>query len=188
MRRILLAGLILATASLLVGWKTAEPGVVAKASSAGFTVQLPSGWIYDTGARHVVAARNGPSLDSVRVVLIPHKNAFKALKKPSTPDALPEDLAESYVANIQAEGFIGDVELLATDPAELAGRPAFRVHLLYRLPATLGGARMEQIAIGTALAQGLLLATYDAPRIHFFAQSLPAAEEALRTVTLTGAK
>lgn len=47
---------------------------------------------------------------------------------------------------------------------------------------------MTQLAIGTALADGILLATFDAPSIHYFEASLPAAEESLRTVTLAPGK
>lgn len=188
MRNIALVGLLLVSATASAGWSLVEPGTVATAGSAGFSVQPPAGWIYDTGARHVVAARNGMLLDALRVTLIPHKNTFKALKKPSTPESLPEDLAETYVANLQAEGTLTEVQLISVDPSELAGLPAFRVHLTYRLPAGLGGARVEQVAIGTALPEGLLLATFEGPQLHFFEQSLPAAEESLRTVTLVPAK
>lgn len=188
MKRIALLGLLLCSATAWAGWKVVAPGTVATASSGGFSLQPPSGWVYDTGSRHVVAARNGVLLDGLRVTLVPHKTAFKALKKPPQPDALPEDLAESYVANLQAEGVMGEVKLVSIDPAEFVGRPAFRVRLTYRLPDSLGGARMVQLAIGTALADGILLATFDAPEIHYFEQSLPAAEEALRTVILTGGK
>jgi hypothetical protein len=188
MKRIALLGMLLVSATAVAGWKVVEPGTVATASSAGFSVQPPSGWVYDTGSRHVVAARNGVLLDALRVSLLSHKTAFKALKKPSTADALPEDLAESYVANLQAEGTYQEVQLVSIEPAELGGRPAFRVRLTYRLPDALGGARMEQVAIGTALKEGLLLATYEGPRIHFFEASLPAAEEALRSVTLAPGK
>jgi hypothetical protein len=187
MRSIVLAVMLLTSATATAGWKVVEPGTIATAGSGGFSVQPPAGWVYDTGSRHVAAARNGILLDGLRVTLIPHKSAFKAIKKPSTPASLPEDLAETYVANMQAEGAT-EVLLISVDPAEIAGRPAFRAHLTYRLPAGLGGARMEQVAFGTALPEGLLLATFEGPQIHFFQQSLPAAEEALQTVTLAPGK
>jgi hypothetical protein len=38
------------------------------------------------------------------------------------------------------------------------------------------------------LPDGVLLATFEAPQIHFFEESLPAAEEALRSVTLVTAR
>ncbi len=188
MRSIALVGLLLVSAVATAGWKVVEPGTVATASSGGFSLQPPAGWVYDTGSRHVVAARNGVLLDGLRVTMTPHKSTFKALKKPSSPESLPEDLAEAYVANLQAEGTLTEVQLISVEPAELAGRPAFRVRLTYRLPAALGGARMEQVAIGAALPEGLLLATFEGPQIHFFEQSLPAVEESLRTLTLAPGK
>ena len=93
MKRTMLLALLLLSATAHAGWKVAEPGTVASASGGAFSVQPPPGWVYDTGSRHVVAARNGTFLDGLNVTLVPHKNAFKALKKPSTPESLPEDLA-----------------------------------------------------------------------------------------------
>lgn len=188
MRFIALIAIFLVSSTASAGWKLVEPDTIATASSAGFSVRPPAGWVYDTGSKHVVAARNGMLLDGLRVALIPHKSAFKALKKSSTPDMLPEDLAEAYVAELQAAGTYTDVKLVSIDPAELGGHPAFRVRLTYQLPASLGGASMVQVALGTALPDGVLLATFEAPQIHFFEESLPAAEEALRSVTLTTAK
>lgn len=62
------------------------------------------------------------------------------------------------------------------------------MRLTYQLPGTLGGASTVQVSIGTALPDGVLIATFEAPQIHFFEESLPAAEEALRSVTLSAAK
>lgn len=183
MRCFAMIGILLVSSTASAGWKLAEPDTVATAGSAGFSVRPPVGWIYDTGSKHVVAARNGMLLDGLRIALVPHKNAFEALKKPSTPDMLPEDLAEAYVAELQAAGTYTDVQLVSIDPAELVGHPAFRVRLTYRLPASMGGASMAQLAIGTALPDGVLIATFDAPQIHFFEESLPVVEEALRSVT-----
>ncbi len=188
MRIAALIGLLLVSATASAGWAVVEPGTVATAKGGGFSVQLPVGWVYDSGSKHVVAARNGMLLDGLRIALLPHKTAFTALKKVPTPDTLPEDLAEAYVADLQAAGRYTDIRLLSTDPAELGGRPAFRVRLTYKLPADLGGATMVQVALGTALTDGVLLAAFDAPQIHFFEQSLAVAEEALRSVTLTTAK
>ena len=52
------------------------------------------------------------------------------------PDAAPEDLAESFVADLQTrKGAVRDLVVLATEPAEIAVKPGFRVHLKYRAPA-----------------------------------------------------
>jgi hypothetical protein len=185
MRFIALIAILLVSSTASAGWNLAEPDTVATASSAGFSVRPPAGWIYDAGSKQVVAARNGMLLDGLRVALIPHKNMFTAINKPLTRGMLPEDLAEAYVAEMQAAGTYTDVKLVSIDPAELSGLPAFRVRLTYRLPASLGGATMVRVAVGTRLTDGILLATFDAPQIHFFEESLPAAEEALRSVTLS---
>jgi len=183
MRSVLLACLLFATASATgASWQIAEPGVVASPKDGGFTIQPPPGWFYSTNKGLVVAARNGVYLDCLRVTVTPHKNAFKSIKKTSSVDSLPEDLAENYVASLQAEGVLREIQVLSTDPAEIGGRPGFRVHLRYRVPDGLGAALIEEITLGTTIESGLVLAHYFGPQIHYFQQSLPAAEESFRTL------
>ena len=168
--------------ALAFAWKPVEEDRPVGPSGAPVAVRLPAGWAYDTTSSSVTASRDGPLLDAITLSLLPHKTAFKGAKKPSSPSAAPEDLAESYIANLQAERTsFEDVSVLATDPDELMGRPAFRVHLRYRLPAQQSGATMEEITVGAALDTGLLLATYRAPALHFFAAHLQEYEATLKT-------
>jgi hypothetical protein len=60
------------------------------------------------------------------------------------------------------------LSVLSNEPAELAGKPAFRVHLRYRAQESAGGAVMESVSIGTALDDGIMLVTFEAPSIHYF--------------------
>lgn len=177
----LLLACTLAPAAVLA-WEPVQPGTAAAMRKGGWSIQFPRGWIQDVAANAVTASRDGALLNAISLVLVPHKSAFAAAKRKSSEDALPEDLAESYVANLQADKTLTDVELVASDPAELAGRPAFRVRVRYRLPSMQGGARIEQVAVGTPTPQGLLLATYRAPAIHYFDKWLPSFDEALGSV------
>lgn len=187
MKRTVRVALVLACALLptLAGaWEAVQPGTPARMRKAGWGMQFPEGWLQDTSGAAVLATRDGVLLNSIDLALVPHKKTFPNAKKPSTPTSAPEDIAESLVANLQADKTITDVELVASDPAELAGRPAFRVHVRYRLLETQSGARLEQITVGTPLPEGLLVATYRAPAIHYFAKWLPTFDAALPTVAL----
>jgi hypothetical protein len=149
----------------------------------GIQATLPPDWLYDKQYRGITASHDGPLLELVTVMLVSHKDAFAAAKRPSTADLSPEDLADAYLANLQAgDAALESVTVLETEPAELAGRPAFRVHLRYRAPARQGGAQMEEVTVGTALPSGLLLATYRAPAIHFFAQWRTAFDDIVSSV------
>lgn len=186
MKYALVACLLLVPMSALA-WKPVDPGAATTPKKGGYSVQLPAGWLYDTNATNVVASRDGPFLNRIFITLVPHKDAFKLIKKSSSADALAEDLAESYVANLQASArqlAIDGVAILSTEPAELAGHPAFRVHLRYRAAEQISGAGFEEVTLGTPLPAGLLLATYSAPALHFFPKWQPSFEETLKTISL----
>ena len=184
MTRYLLALALLAP-GLVLAWTPTEDGKPVSPGHGGYSVQLPPGWLCDTSSSAVEASHDGPLLNSITVSVAPHKDVFKASKRISSATTSPEDLAESYVANLQAgPRALRDVVTLATEPAELAGRPAFRVHLKFRLPESRGGAEIEEVTVGTPLDSGLMLATYRAPAIHYFQRWLADFEGTVKTVAL----
>ena len=184
-RLLMLAVLVPGLAFALKPVESAKP---VSPSKGEFQAQLPPGWIYNTSRNAIVAWHDGPYLNEIMVSVMPHKDAFKFSKRPSSPTMSPEDLAENYVANLQG-GPVGlhDVVVIASDPAELAGRPAFRVLLKYRAREAEGGAEMEICTLGVALDSGVMLATFRAPAIHFFERSLPEFEAAAKSIELIAA-
>ena len=48
----------------------------------------------------------------------------------------------------------------------------------------VGNALYDDLVVGAAVPAGLLLAQYEAPRLHFFETYLPAFEAVLPTITL----
>jgi hypothetical protein len=183
MKRFLWLCLFLACGSATaLDWKVGEPGVLASPTNGGFTIQPPSGWFYTSRVGVFAAAHNGALLDFIRITQTPYDRAVKNFKKPISIDTPPEELAEDYVAALQNEG-LRELNVLSTEPVEVGGRPAFRMHLEYRLPEGYGGALMEEITLGATTENGVLLAHYFGAKIHYFQASLPAAEEALRTLT-----
>lgn len=168
----------------LAGMELAVANTPVSNSKGQFSVQPPPGWVYQRTAYEVLTSRDGMLLNNVGFALRKHKNAFAAIKKSSTPDALPEELAENYIADFKSRPGISDVAVVAVEPAILGGQPAFRVHLTYVLIQEMGGATFEQVALGAPLQDYLLIASYAAPQIHFFATYLPAFEESLLTLTL----
>lgn len=97
-------------------WKIVDPAVPVT-SKGGFSVTLPADWNFDTSGTAVIASHDGPLLNVIAVRVMPAKEAFKSLKQPYSPDALPEDLAEAYIAAFQAAQKVNDFQLLATEPA-----------------------------------------------------------------------
>jgi len=172
---------------IAIAWQSTQTGQELQFRAAGVMVALPQGWHYDSSRRSITASRDGPLLDSITMSFASHREAFAAAHRKSGVDVVPEDLAESYVANLQAgPAATHAVRLLSSEPAELAGRPAFRVHLRYIANEPIEDVEMEEITVGTAMEDGLLLVTYRAPSIHYFGTYRPDFEATVRQIDLPG--
>lgn len=168
---------------LAAGWNLADVGVPYVSEKLGYAVQFPPGWRYNPGffAGKCMATRDGPDLAAMYVEVRKHKNAFKEIKQSSTPDSLPQDLAQWYVANLQADRSMESLTVLSDEPAELAGLPAFRVHLAYRFVVDKGAVRYEEIIVGAVNERGLFVVGYRAPVLHYFARYRDEFEQSLAT-------
>jgi hypothetical protein len=173
--------------TLAFAWSPVAEQTPVSAKRGNFSLQLPPSWLYDLSGATVLASHDGVMLDQINVQLIPHANAFKAIKRSSTTDMSSEDLAEAYLANLQADGKLANFETLSTEPATLAGHPGFRVHVRFRLPPAQGDTVMDLTALGTALPEGLLIAFFRAPRLHFYDKWLPAFDQSVATLAITSA-
>jgi hypothetical protein len=170
----------------VAGWESVEASKRVGPGKADFSVQLPEDWLYDTSRHSLDASHDGMGLNRISVAITPHKKTFKSAKKESTPKSAPEDLAEDYIAELQTGPHaVRDLIVVSNEPAELAGKPAFRVHLKYRAPESTGGAAMESVAIGTALDSGVMLATFEAPSIHYFERWISKFDAAASSITLS---
>src|SRR3974390_1764983 len=151
------------------GFKPVDPSKPVSPGKANFSVQLPEDWLYDSSSDALDASHDGLGLNHISIAIMPHKKVFKDTKKVSTPKSAPEDLAEDYIAELQAGPHaVHELAVISNEPAELAGRPAFRIHVKYRAAESTGGAQMEAVVFGTALENGVMVATYTAPSIHYF--------------------
>lgn len=172
--------------ALAAGWNLADVGSPYVSDKLGYSIQFPPGWRYNPGffAGKCIATRDGPDLAAMYVEVRKHKNAFKEIKQSSAPDSLPQDLAQWYVANLQADRSMESVTVLADEPAELAGLPAFRVHLAYRFVVDKGAVRYEEIVVGAVNDRGLFVVGYRAPVLHYFARYRDEFEQSLGTFSI----
>ncbi len=147
-----------------------------------FSLHTPVGWRVRINSHKnlVSASRNGRLINEIKVALMPYTNEFPWAVGKSKPLASPDQTSQWYVQGLQDQK-LDDLQIIDTSLEEtLAGRPAFRTHFSFRYPVEYGGARMEGVAIGTALPSGLLLAELSATQFHHFAKVLPAFEDATR--------
>lgn len=180
---VLLCALVVALPAL--AWKLVEEGTPF-VHKTGYSIQYPAGWRWTKQlfGDETVATRDGVWLQQIFVDFRKHKHAFPALKKAATPEMMPQELAEKYVANMTAAGGLQEMEILSNEPTVLAGRPGFRVHLAYRSSVDAGSVRYQAIVVGANSPQGIFLVGYDAAVLHYFARDVEAFEKSLGTFAI----
>jgi hypothetical protein len=167
---VLLAGLAIAMPAA-AAWKIVLEGQPVTHKASGYSIQFPVGWRWVKFGDESFATRDGPALQLINVDFRKHKNAFRALKQNSTPEMMPQELAEKIVAEMTSAGSLQNMQVLSNEPATLAGRPAFRLHLAYRTAVDAGSVRYEAMVTGANSPQGIFLVGYRAPVLHYFARS-----------------
>jgi hypothetical protein len=131
-----------------------------------------------------VVTRDGPGLQKLMVRVRSNDKAFKALEKAADPSQLPSELADLYLAEMRKEDEdeIPSLEIVANEPARIAGHDAFRVHVRYR---TGEGLRYDLIAYGFVTATHFYTIIYTAPTLHFFEQERRQLDAAVRSFKLS---
>ena len=175
-----------AIASPALAWKLAADGERFEHRASGYSIQFPTGWRYQKMAfgDECLATRDGPWLQAVYVDFRKHKKAFPGLKKDATPDMMPQELAEKLVADITQTRGLQNMQVLSDEPTELAGRPAFRLHLAYRTAVDAGSVRYEEYVVGANSPQGIFVVHYRAPVLNYFARDVGAYEKSLASFSI----
>ena len=178
---------LLALAPAARAWKLAVANEPHVNPGRGYAVQFPAGWKFDRlyFSDETGATRDGPALQAIFVDFREHKKAFKAIKKESSPDMLPQELAELLVADMTKERGLENVAVQSNEPAMLAGRPGFRLSFEYKLPVDRGALRMREVIVGTAASRGFYLVGYRAPVLYYFDRDLDSFGAAVQSFTIT---
>lgn len=183
----LIAAAGMAGAAQAQAWKTAVAEQPHANPGRGYAVQFPAGWKFnrlwfsdETGATH-----DGPALQVIFVDFRAHKNAFKSLKKASSADMMPQEMAELLVADMAKERGLENVAIQSNEPAVLSGRPGFRLNFEYKTPVERGAVRMHEIVVGAAGTPGLYLVGYRAPVLYYFDRDVDRFADAVKSFTIT---
>jgi hypothetical protein len=184
---VLLAGVAFALPAM-ASWKIVMEGQPYAHKASGYSVQFPAGWRYDKSGDFSLATRDGPCLQRVYVDFRKHKKAFRALGKDSTPEMLPQELAEKIVAEMEAAGSLQNMQVLSNEPTTLAGRPAFRVHVSFRSAVDAGSVRYEGIVVGANSPQGIFLVGYSGSVLNYFARDVETYDKTLATFAIAELK
>ncbi len=178
--RVLAAVVLCALFSGCTTWQPmGSEAFVEKSQKYSFTA--PVGWYMTPfrvagGAR--VFTRDGTMLQTIVSGRSTHKRAFPAIEKESSPDMLPQDLAETYIANLKASFQNDTVDVLDNVPAVLGGYPGVRLVFEYRNEA---GLRYRTVHYVVSAPGGLYVLRYEAPTLHYFERHIAEFEGAVST-------
>jgi hypothetical protein len=182
----LLAGFAFALPAL-AAWKLVAEGETFTHARSGYSIQYPPGWrwIKMPFGDETVATRDGAPIQAISVDFRKHRKAFRVLNQDSTPDMMPQELAQKIVAEATQARSLQNVEILSDEPTMLAGRPGFRLLVAYRTAVDAGSLRYREIVVGANSPQGIFIVSYRAPVLHYFERDVATFEKSLATFAIT---
>lgn len=166
-------------------WQVIDEGTRTFRNSQ-FSVDLPVGWVRPLFIKDQVAlTRDGFSLEQIVIMKKKNEQAFKKIKKSAEPSMLPSELAELQLAEFKAgdEAMTGTVKVIENTPANIAGRPGFRLHTQFK---SLQGLPVEQIIYGVRDQDTYYMLGYEAPSLFYFANHRAEFEQLVASFRLVG--
>jgi hypothetical protein len=147
--------------------------------SSQYTLQLPQGWKRREGQDWLLTSREGPFLQwlAVRVIEV-GKPIGKNTKKMLARGMLPQEAAEVIQDAIASSPGMQGMQLLENAPAELDGRPGFKLVFGYK---DEDGLKMKAVVYGVLAGDSLYQLTYRAPERYYFERDLATVEQVRAT-------
>lgn len=137
------------------------------AQSGRYTVRLPDGWMLHPDSESLIASRDGVSLQSIQVRAHQVGKPLGSTKKVFTRGMLPQEAAEVVQDAIVSSPGMQGASLIENGPAEVAGRPGFKLVFAYKDPE---GLKTKAVVYGVLAGDSLYELTYRAPQRHYFAR------------------
>ena len=114
-------------------------------------------------------SKNGPYLEYILIQSRPLTQGFRYTRQRLTADMLPHEAAQLIIDSLKSDPLIRGFRLLASEPAIVAGEPAFKLTFTYR---DKNDVEAQTIYYGVVLADMFFNVRYTAARRYYFAQEL----------------
>ncbi len=175
----------LALLGLLSGCQIWQPGGArVPGKNNTFSITPPSGWMYSTAqGAELVASKEGPILQKLLVERTDLAAAAKAGKVAVRPGMSAFEAAEAMVGQLRANQDLQGFELRENVPAEVGGKPGFKLVFSYRTKDRL---HLAEIRYGAVAGNDLWLVRYTAPARHYFERDAEVFEAAAKTFRIGG--
>jgi len=141
--------------------------------SRKYSVRFPQGWMRVAEQDWVLASKDGVFLQHIRVRVLDTGKPLGSTKKMLSRGMLPQEAAEVVRDAIASAPGMQGMTLIENVPAELAGRPAFKLVVAYK---DADGLKMKAVVYGALVGDSLYEVMYRAPERHYFERDLAALE------------
>lgn len=159
--------------------RTWQPGGATHTSPLrDYTVRVPENWMFLARPLGLVATNDGLLLQ--RAGLQRHNLVLPLVysKRKLEPNLTPLELAEAIADDMRANRDYLGLEFPEIAPAEVGGRPGFKLVMRFHDP---DGLRFTKAVYGCTTSEVLYLLHYQAPTRHYFSRDQPAFEALVRS-------
>lgn len=144
-----------------------------------YYITLPSCWIHAAFISDgICISKDGPLLNWVQIMHFKKDQGFPLTQVILGDDTLISEAAEYYLAELKETYRMGTVNHVNTEPAEVDGKSAFKIHLEI---IDDKGLAFDVLAYGVMDAQYFYHISYKAPRLLYFEKELAAFEKMVGT-------
>jgi hypothetical protein len=142
--------------------------------SGRYSLQFPDGWMLRGEADRVLASRDGIFLQRIEVARREAGKPLGSTKKMLARGMLPQEVAEVVQDAIMSSPGMQGSTMLENAPAEIDGRPWFKLVFGYKDP---DGLKIRAVLYGVLVEDSLYELAYQAPERHYFGRDLAAFEQ-----------
>ena len=152
------------------------------AKSTSFEIVVPEGWNRTTAAdtwdrltiddkvqtvllERMTASRDGVGLHTITITRRYPDTAFPTIKKKSTANMLPFEVADLYVSDLRKRTGLERLKVLSNKPAQVNGKPAFQLVMEFKND---DGLRIRIVSHGFVDKTGFYTINYRAPTLYYY--------------------
>lgn len=152
-------------------------------AGAGFSLDLPEGWMMSGKPDNLTVTRDGRLLQSIIVLAIDINKQDSKAKKAFKKGMLPQEASEVIVDLMQNDHGIAQFTVTENTPLTIGGAEGFRLTYTYLRSKV----RYKSVYYGVLRGEKFYRVSYTAPVRHYFEKDVAAFEEIVRSFKLTGA-
>jgi hypothetical protein len=139
------------------------------ARSGRFTVRLPNGWMLHPETDSLIASRDGVFLQRIDVRTHEVGKPLGSTKKVFARGMLPQEAAEVVQDAIVSSPGMQGASLIENGPAEVAGRPGFKLAFAYK---DGDGLKTKAVVYGVLAGDSVYELMYRAPERYYFSRDV----------------